>query len=127
MLNALRDHLDAFVAKAKSVLAPFSSLEIVGQDDDQLILKNNSQQFVVSKRFANITSGAHVIARFDDIDSVGIARHRTSDKAPAYWAVTLCMKGSAPPVTIGTSLDDVDASIVAARISTYTGKMVRAL
>jgi hypothetical protein len=106
------------------VLAPFSSLEIVHQDDDQLILGNNSRQFVVSKRFGHITSGAHVIVRFDDIETVDIARHRTSDKAPVYWAVTLGIKGSAPPATIGHSLDDVDASIVAARISTFTGKKV---
>jgi hypothetical protein len=126
MPGAIRELLDAFLAKARSVLAPFSSLEIVRQDDDQLVLKNNSRQFIVNKRLHNVTSGTQVIALFDAIESIDIARHRTSDKAPEYWSVSLTVKGQALPVIIGHSLDDADASIVAARISALTGKNVRA-
>ena len=44
---------------------------------------------------------------------------------PEYWSVRLNVKGSFLPVIIGHTLNDVDASIVAARISTLTGKKVR--
>jgi len=42
MLSFIRDFLDAFIAEAKRVLAPTSSLEIVQQDENVLILKNNT-------------------------------------------------------------------------------------
>lgn len=124
MLSALRDFLNAFFVQAKSVLAPFSSLEIVQQDDDQLILKNNSRQFIVSKRYRTVKSGTRVLARFDAIETIDVA-HLYDDDEPEYWSVRLNVKGSFLPVIIGHTLNDVDASIVAARISTLTGKKVR--
>jgi hypothetical protein len=126
MLSALRDFLNAFLVQFKSVLAPFSSLEIVHQDDDQLILKNNSREFIVSKRYRTVKSGTHVLARFEAIETIDVRYHRGNDE-PDYWSVTLNVKGSFFPVTIGHAREDVDASIVAARISTFTGKRVRAL
>jgi len=122
MLSTLRDFFNAFFVRAKSVLAPFSSLEIVQQDDNQLILKNNSRQFIVSKRYRAVKSGTHVLARFDAIESIDIAHHCSDDDE--YWSVRLNVKDSFLPVIIGHTLNDVDASIVAARISTFTGKKV---
>jgi hypothetical protein len=126
MLSALRDFLDAFLVQAKSVLAPFSSLEIVQQDDNQLILKNNSRQFIISKRYRTVKSGTRVLARFEAIETIDVRHHPSIDE-PEYWSVRLNVKGSFFPVTIGHTCGDVDASIVAARISTFTGKKVRSL
>ena len=124
MLSALRDFFNAFFVQANSVLAPFSSLEIIQQDDNQLILKNNSRQFIVSKRYRTVKSGTRVLARFDAIETIDVA-HLYGDDEPEYWSVRLNVKGSFLPVIIGHTLNDVDASIVAARISTFTGKKVR--
>ena len=126
MLSALRDFLNAFFVQANRVLEPFSSLEIVQQDDNQLILKNNSRQFIVSKRYRTVKSGTRVLARFDAIETIDVA-HLYGDDEPEYWSVRLNVQGSFLPVIIGHTLNDVDASIVAARISTFTGKKVRSL
>jgi len=123
MLSALRNFLIEFFVQAKSVLAPFSSLEIVEQDDNQLILKNNIRQFIISKRYRTVKSGTHLLARFDAIETIDIAHHCSDDDD--YWSVRLNVKGSFFPVTVGHTRDEVDASIVAARISTFTGRKVR--
>ena len=127
MQSFLRDFFNAFFNVIERVFAPTSALEIVRQDENLLVLKNNSRQFAINKRFRTVKSGTQVLAQFDAIETIDITHRRASDDSPEHWSVSLNLKGWFASITIGDARNDLDASIVAAKISTFTGKKVRSL
>lgn len=72
-----------------------------------------------------ILRGGRVLAKSADIKSVDIT-HVQDDEAPDYWKVGLST-GIFSKVELGTTIDDVEASIAAARVATVAGLKVRSL
>jgi hypothetical protein len=110
-----------------SLLAPASSFKIVQQDDLVLVLQSGSRRLVFNKRYRSVKDGTKLLAQFDAIESIDLCHRPDSDGAPECWSVSLNLKGWFSSVYIGVTCDDVDASIIAARIGTMTGKRVRSL
>lgn len=120
-----RDFLRAFAGEAQGLLAPNIGIEIVEQDERRLVTLSERRQVVVDKRFGTVKCGAKVLASFDAIQSIDIQHQRGDDVAEA-WNVSLYLSWYAR-VQIGRTDDATEASIVAARLSTITGKKVLAL
>jgi hypothetical protein len=106
---------------------PTSSLVVVQHDDTSLVLDGHGRQVVFNKRFRTVKSGTKVLARFDEIKTIDIKRHRGGDDRPDCWSVRLKLKGWFASVAIGETSDDVSASIAAAWVSRFTDKKVRSL
>ncbi|WP_374355525.1 hypothetical protein [Chitinimonas sp.] len=102
-------------------------LEIVQQTADVLVIQGGRQRFSFSKTSRSVSANGKRLARFDEIEWIDIGRARKDDDGPERWWVRLKLRGWFATIPIGASPIDADASIVAARISTYTGKAVRAL
>jgi hypothetical protein len=73
-----------------------------------------------------VLCGGRVLARYADIKSVDVEHRCRDDERPEYWKVSLST-GMFSGVQIGTTRNDVEASIAAARIATIAEVKVRSL
>ena len=129
MLGLLRDFINALACELSNLFI-FNSppdIEIQQEGDSRLVLKSGQKQFIINKRLSTVMSRNRVLARFDAIETIDIVHHYSSEGSRENWAIRLNLKGWFSSVYIGITYDAVDASIVAARISAWTGKNVRSL
>jgi hypothetical protein len=81
---------------------------------------------VVDRRRQVVLRGGRVLLRLAQIRSVDIVHVRADEYTPEHWRVSLST-GLFAGETIGSTPDDVDASIAAARLATVLDVKVRAL
>jgi hypothetical protein len=113
-------------SQAWQIVSPSYSIEILAKDDLRLVLQHDGCQIVADKRDRTVRSGARVRASFDSIRSIDIRHCSGDEEGPEFWEISLRLGGSSR-VLIGRSSDGTEASIVAARLATVTGKKVLAL
>jgi hypothetical protein len=73
-----------------------------------------------------VLRGGRTLLRLADVRSIDIQHIDRDDERPEYWRVSLGT-GLFSSIELGTTPDDVEASIAAARLSTIVGVKVRAL
>jgi hypothetical protein len=78
------------------------------------------------RRLKMVLRGGRVLVKSADITSVDIEHIHWDDERPEYWKVSLGT-GAFFGVAIGTTRNDVEASIAAARVATVAGVKVRSL
>ena len=81
---------------------------------------------VFDTRLRTVSRNGRVVLRFDVIRSIDIQRF-TNDDCSGLWRICLKTGGVLPGECLGQTLDEVDASTVAARVAGLTGRPVRAL
>ena len=93
----------------------------------RLVLEVNFRQIVLDKRSQLVSSSGKLLARFDDIQAIELIHqiNGTGQRKGEWWVVHLRLAGQ--NIRIGQTIDDVQASIVAAHMSKITGKPVRSL
>lgn len=101
-------------------------LQILRFDEEQLVIRGCEGRLCFERRRRLVRKSGRVVASFEAITQVRLVHHRGGDDHPASWSVDLHVKGWFSDVRVGTSEDDVDASIAAARIATVVGKPVKA-
>ncbi len=121
----VREVVLAFFAEARRVLTGAQDIEIVEQQDTRLVWRTGERETVADQRLRAVMSNGRVLARFDAIQSIDIRRMQRGD-APEVWDVSLALGGRSR-VRVACSTDATDASILAARLSTITGKKVQAV
>lgn len=131
MPSVLKAILRSLLSVVGGVFTP-PELDVVQEDDTVLVLKgggwHDSRMLTFHKRYRTVKAGTDVLAQFDAIDTIDVVHHRADDgDRPEHWWVRLNLRGTFSSVSVGVTIDDADASIVAARISRVTGKRVRAL
>jgi len=104
----------------------WNSITMEERGEFDLLLSSDGRSVVVNRRFRTVKSGATVLIGFDEIKSIDVTYHRRNRGRPEYWSVGL-NRNWYSSVRIGRTLDKTEASIVGARLSTYTGKKVRSL
>jgi hypothetical protein len=125
VFNLLRTFLNALRPEAGDWLeAP--AFGIVQEDDTVLVLNGNGRQLVVNKRHRTVKAGAKVLTPFDAVETIDVVHRRADEDHPDRWSVRLNLKGTFSTVSIGETGDDADASVIAAKLSRFTGKRVRA-
>ncbi|AKJ30773.1 hypothetical protein AAW51_4082 [Caldimonas brevitalea] len=80
------------------------------------------REIIANKRYRTIKSGDRVLALFDQIQSIEVARE-ADDEGQETWRVSLYISWLSR-VQIGRTTDATEVSIVGARLSTITGKKV---
>jgi hypothetical protein len=126
VFNLLRNFIDALRPEAGDWLeAP--AFGIVQEDDTVLVLNGNGRQLVVNKRHRTVKVGTKVLALFDAIETIDVLHRRADEDRPDRWSVSLNLTGMFSTVSIGETGDDAEASVIAAKLSRFTGKRVRAL
>ena len=124
--NFSREVVRELFAQARQLLAPVYKIDFADQDSATLVLTCSRRQLVVNRRYHTVKSGSKVLAVFDAIKSIDITHRAAFDETPECWTVDL-KTGLLSGVRVGRTTDAVEASIVGARLSTFTGKPVRAL
>ncbi len=109
----------------KQVLVPTYSIDVHEPDEVRLVLVSGGREVVVNKRFRTVKCGGDVLARFDEIQAIELRCQSDGEDGPDYWVVRLRMSWLSS-VQVGRTSDRVEASIVGARLSTFTGKRVTA-
>lgn len=115
-------------AEARALFDPVFTIRILQDDGRVLVLDHRGSELRLDRRFGTVKSGSRVRARFSDIRAVVVRRTRMGgshlrDEMPEIWTVSLQL-GWFSRVHVGRTNDDAEASIVAARIASLTGKPV---
>lgn len=113
-----------FVRELFTELAGPPDMAVVDHTDQRLVIRSGHVEFVVDRNVGTVARAGREVARIDAIRSIDIARIKDDD-GPERWTVSLYLLWFSR-VRIGSTTDDVDASIVAAHLSTITGKKVLA-
>ena len=119
-----REFLSALVQAFKAFFGWPSPLEVREEDQDRLVLLANRRLIVADRKAKTVRSGGRLLASFNAITSIEIKRSHDNE-GPEVWVVSLRLIRDRR-VVIGESADDTDASLVAAKLSTITGKKVLA-
>ena len=101
-------------------------MEIVVENGDQLIVRG-SERVLILNRKARTISGLHgPLCSFDKICSIAITRNqqRTGDPKDREFSLYLRF-GWLSGICLGSCDSESDVSIVAAHLTTWTGKPVR--
>lgn len=104
--------------------AILSRIEIQTETPDRLVLRANSRMIALDKASQTLSSPGQVLARFDAIESIDVEHFRSGTKGE-WWSISLQLTDR--KIEIGKTIDGTQASILAAHISTITGKQVRSL
>jgi hypothetical protein len=99
-----------------------ASIEVVRCDDQQLELAARFRRIVVDKDRETISVNGQIFTKFRPVEAISIA-HRRGDRRREWWTVRLNIVGGRS-FLIGRSLDDLEASSVAAQLSSFIGKPV---
>lgn len=116
----------AVFTQAWQIVSPSYSITILAKDDLRLVLQHGGREIVADGRARMVRSGTRVLASFDAIASIDIRHCSANEDGPEFWEISLRLGGMARTL-IGRSSDGTEASIVAARLATVTGRQVRAL
>jgi len=119
-----REFLSALVQEFKASFGWPSPLEVREEAQDRLVLLANRRLIVADRKAKTVRSGGRLLASFNAITSIEI-KHSHNNEGPEVWVVSLRLIRDRR-VVIGESADDTDASLVAAKLSTITGKKVLA-
>jgi hypothetical protein len=117
-------YLRKFFSAVEEIFDMTESIEMTEQGDKRLVITSSGRQLVADNARRAFTSSGNVVARFDAIQSIDVKRTE-SENGPTVWTVSLYLSWFSR-VHVGRTTDDAEASIVAARLSTITGKKVLA-
>lgn len=120
----MRAFAQAFVAEAKRVFVDRHGIEIAEQIPTRLVWRSRGRETVADQRLSAVIRNGRVMARFASIQSIDI--QRDGGDRTERWNVSLHMGGRSR-LHLASSSDATDASILAAHLSTLTGKKVQAV
>jgi hypothetical protein len=128
----MKNTITPFQAGKESLLAVWAwigdlmnwpaSIETVRCDDQQLELVASFRRIVVDKVRETISVNGQIFTKFRPVDEISIEQRR-GDRGREWWTVRLNIVGGRS-FLIGRSFDDLEASSVAAQLSSYIGKPV---
>ncbi len=104
--------------------AVFSRIKIHTETPNRLVLDVNTRLIVLDKILQIVSSSGQLLTKFDAIQSIDID-HFTNGSRGEWWVISLQLVDR--KLRIGQTVDGVQSSIVAAHLSTITGKKVRSL
>jgi hypothetical protein len=99
-----------------------ASIETVRCDDQHLELLASFRRIVVDKVRETISVNGKIFTKFRPVEEISI-EHRRGDRGREWWNVHLNIVGGRS-FLIGRSFDDLEASSVAAQLSSFIGKPV---
>lgn len=97
-------------------------IQILEHNVDRLVLRSGFFTLTIDRQYGTVVRSGRVLARFDEIRSIAIREQAWSDSATT-WTVALDLARTGR-LHVGTSTDDIEASVAAAHLSTITGKAV---
>ena len=114
-----------FFSRLAAALQPESStaLEIVQEDDRWLTIRGHEALLTLDRQEKLLVRNEKPVASFEEIEFVTIGRD--TESVPTEWSVAIALRGRSWGMVVGHTTDDVQASIVAARIGRWTGKPVQ--
>jgi hypothetical protein len=105
---------------------PTEATDFIERSQHQTELRLANTAYVVDTKSRVITRNGRQFVQFDQIQTVDVTHLREDGDSPERWRVQL-NTGLLSCKTLLVTTDDADASILAARLSTLTGKRVRSL
>jgi len=124
VVEFMRAFARALAAEAKRVFVYRHGIEIAEQIPTRLVWRSRGRETVADQRLSAVMRNGRVMARFASIQSIDI--QRDGGDRSERWNVSLHMGGRSR-LHLASSSDATDASILAAHLSTLTGKKVQAL
>lgn len=105
---------------------PTGPIDFIERSQHRTELRVANTVYVVDTKSGVITRNGREFVQFDQIQTVDVTHMREDPDSPERWRVRL-NTGLLSSKTLLVTTDDADASILAARLSTLTGKRVRSL
>jgi hypothetical protein len=121
-VQAVKESLLAVWAWIGDLMNWPASIETVRCDDHQLELLARFRSIVVDNVRESISVNGQIFTKFRPVEAISIEYWR-GDRRREWWTVRLNIVGGRS-FLIGRSFDDLEASSVAAQLSSYIGKPV---
>jgi hypothetical protein len=118
----VREFFEALIAEFKRLFGMPLPLEILEDHQDRLIVLLNRRRIVADRAIQSVKAGERLLAPFKAITSIEIRLSQQDDEIET-WVVSLCLlRGT--KVEVWRTRDDLEASLLAAKLSTITEKEV---
>jgi hypothetical protein len=118
----VREFFEALIEEFKRFFGMPLPLEILEDQQDRLIVLVNRRRIVADRATKSVKAGERLLAPFKAIMSIEIRFSQQSDE-PETWVVSLCLLRGRK-VEVWRTRDDLEASLLAAKLSTITEKEV---
>ncbi|GAB3252661.1 hypothetical protein [Chitinimonas naiadis] len=99
-------------------------MEVVRESEHELIVRGSNRVLIIDKRKRTISGIDKLLALFNDVQAVQIRRHAQRHGWPDTYTVAI-ITGRRGTLNLGRTIDEVDASIMAAKLGTWLGATVR--
>lgn len=101
-----------------------SDFEVLSESADELTIRGSFQALTLNRKTKSVSNVRGVLCRFDQVRHISVADvYAHEGRTNGRYAVSLSL-GGLSSIALGESNDQVDASIAAAKLSTWTGKPV---
>ena len=118
----VREFFEALASEARQFFAAPGPIEILEERPERLVLRVGRRQIVVDRASRTIRSGGRLLAPFGAIETIEVERRQHGDDGEIFRVRLRLLRDRF--VVIGQSFDDLDVSLVAAKLSTLTDKRV---
>lgn len=98
-------------------------IDVAQSDEYQLVLHYGVECTRLEKNSGLVLKNGKVLARLTRIQAVNLQWLHDGDETPSGWLISLEMHEQ-NPVVLGQISDELDASMLAARVATFCGKPV---
>lgn len=101
-----------------------NNFEVLDESEDELVIRGSVQALVVNRRTRTISNLKKVLCSFDQINCIRIQHSgANSDGYEPSYSVSLSL-GLLSSIDLGESADAANASMAAAKLSSWTDKEV---
>lgn len=122
--DATRRFFKTLVELADPMVGGPSSITFTEPDEHTLWIVDGGRRLRIDRRRRLVWSDTRVLARFNEIGFIAISHQRADDSDPETWTVALDT-GWPSSIPVCRTTDDVEASVVGARLATFTGLRVK--
>ena len=123
-MKSLLGALSEILAAVGRLLWPFQKLKVSQSGPSRLSIESRQGDFILDARRKSFSRNGRLLARFEQIRFVEVI-HVSTDESGDHWEVRVQVD-TRFPVHIGSTDDDAEASILAARLSSLVGCRVLA-
>ncbi|MCX9157444.1 hypothetical protein OPU71_15050 [Niveibacterium sp. 24ML] len=107
----------------ESALSPglrASSMEIIRESENELVLRGSERVIILDRVTRRIRGIDHELARFDEISEIHVNAELDAETQSEFGRYSLALKRRrGGPIRLGYTDDQLDASIIGAKLSTW--------
>lgn len=97
-----------------------SGMEVLSESDNELVVRGSERVLILDRQTKRIRGIDHELARFDEISEIRVSAERDAETQSEFGRFSLALqRRRGGPIRLGYTDDQLDASIIGAKLSTW--------